>query len=154
MNESDATLEEYLEDWYKVYTLDKAETTRELYRLYIDKHIITSELAKLKIKKMLPMQLQDFYNKKIESKLSGKTVGKLHSFLNLALKDAMKNRLIKYNPCDGVNKPKSKKFTPSIYSEENFNKLLTITKGTFARGCDFISGGLWTSARGNIRPTP
>ena len=139
MNESDATVEDYLNDWYKVYTVDLAETTRELYRLYIDKHIATSDLAKLKIKKLLPIQLQEYYNVKSE-KLSGKSVGKLHSFLNLALKDAMKNRLIKYNPCDGVNKPKSKRFRPNIYSEEMFNRLVTITQGTFDEVCILLAG--------------
>jgi len=140
MNESDATLEEYLKEWYKVYTVDLAETTRELYKLYIDKHVIPSEIGRLKIKKLLPMQLQEFYNAKIESGLSGKTVGKLHSFLNLALKDAMKNRIIKYNPCDGVNKPKSKKFKPTIYNEQDFDKLLSVTKGTFDEVVIMLAG--------------
>jgi len=139
MNESDLTLEEYFKEWYKVYTVDLAETTRELYKIYVDKHIIPSELGKLKIKKILPIQLQEFYNLKSES-LSGKSVAKLHSFINLALKDAMKNRMIKYNPCDGVNKPKSKKFKPPIYSEENFNKLIMITKGTFDEVCILLAG--------------
>jgi integrase len=139
MNESDATLEEYLKDWHKVYTADLAETTRELYKLYMDKHIIPSEIGNLKIKKLLPIQLQEFYNKKAET-LSGKSVAKLHSFLNLALKDAMKNRLIMYNPCDGVNKPKSKKFKPTLYSEENFNKLTNIVVGTFDEVCILLAG--------------
>ena len=140
-NESNATLEEYLNDWYKVYTVDLAETTRELYKLYMDKHIIPDEISKLKIRKLMPIQLQEFYNRKGESrKLSSKSIGKLHSFLNLALKDAIKNRLIKYNPCEGVNKPKSKKYKPSVCSEENFNKLLSVTKGTFDEVCILLAG--------------
>jgi len=139
LNESEATLEGYLEDWFKVYTKELQETTRQLYRLYLDKHIIPDEISSLKIRKLLPIQLQEFYNRKLE-KLSGKSVGKLHSFLNLALKDAMRNRLIKYNPCDGVNKPKSKKFKPAIYNEDNFNKLLEITKGTFDEVCILLAG--------------
>jgi len=139
MSESDATLEEYMEEWYKVYTVDLQETTRQLYRLYMDKHIIPSKLGALKIKKMLPIQLQEFYNEKSKT-LSGKSVGKLHSFLNLVLKTAMKNRLIKYNPIDGVDKPKSKKFKHTIYSQEDFSRLMLLTKGTFDEVCIMLAG--------------
>lgn len=138
-SESNATLEEYMEDWYKVYTAGLQETTRQLYRLYMDKHIIPSELGKLKIKKIMPIQLQGYYNLKA-GKLSGKSVGKLHSFINLILKTAMRNRLIKYNPCDGVDKPKSKKFTATIYNENNFNKLTDLVVGTFDEVVILLAG--------------
>ena len=137
-NESNATLEQYLAEWHKVYTVGLQETTRQLYKMYMDKHIIP-QLGDLKIKKIMPIQLQEFYNLKVET-LSGKSVGKLHSFLNMTLKAAIKNRIIKYNPCDGVDKPKSKKYTPKIYSEENFNQLLSITKGTFDEVCILLAG--------------
>lgn len=137
-HESNDTLEKYLNEWYKVYTVGKAETTRQLYKFYMDKHIIP-ELGPLKIKEIMPIQLQKFYNLKSE-KLSGKTVGKLHSFLNMALKPAIKNRIIKYNPCDGVDKPKSKKFSPVVYNEANFNKLTALTQGTFDEVCILLAG--------------
>jgi len=140
LNETDDTLEEYLESWFKVYTVELEETTRQLYRLYMDKHIIPDEISLLKIRKILPIQLQEFYNRKLETKLSGNTVGKLHSFLNLALSEAMRNRMIKYNPCDGVRKPRSKKFKPELCKEENFNKLLALSQGTFDEVCILLAG--------------
>jgi integrase len=139
LDESDATLKEYLEEWYKIYTVGLAETTRELYRLYMDTHIFTDPISSTKIRVLMPMQLQEFYNKKLETSISN-TVAKYHSFLNLALKDALKNRLIKYNPCEGVNKPKRKKFKPAIYSEGNFDKLITLTIGTFDLVCILLAG--------------
>lgn len=138
MNESNLTLDKYLNEWYSVYTKELQGTTRELYKLYIDKHIVP-EIGSLLIKKMKPIQIQEFYNKKLET-LSGKTVGELHSLLNNSLKTALKNRLIKYNPCDGVNKPKKTKYTPTIYTEEQFDKLLAITKGTFDEICILLAG--------------
>jgi len=137
-NESNATLGEYLNEWYKIYTVDLQETTRQLYKFYMDKHIIP-EIGNLKIKAIMPIQLQEFYNLKAKS-LSGRSVGKLHSFINHTLKDAMKNRIIKYNPCDGVDKPKSKKFKAVLYSEEEFNKLADITSGTFDEVCILLAG--------------
>lgn len=137
-SESNASLEEYLKEWFKIYTVDLQETTRQLYKIYMDKHIIP-HLGDLKIKKIMPMQLQEFYNLKAQT-LSGKSVAKLHNFLNRVLKDAYKNRLIKYNPCDGVDKPKSKKFTPTIYTQEEFNKLMLLVEGTFDEVCILLAG--------------
>lgn len=138
MNESNATLEQFLNEWHEVYTKRLQETTRELYKMYADVHIIP-ELGHLQIKKIRPIQLQDFYNKKLET-LSGKTVGKLHTFLNRVLGDAMRNQLIKYNPCDGVEKPKARKFKPNVCSEDDFQRLLGIAKGTFDEVAILLAG--------------
>lgn len=56
-------------------------------------------------------------NGKVKKGLSKFTIGKLHSFLNRAYEDAIKNRIVKYNPCQGVKKPKKNKHTPTICSE-------------------------------------
>jgi integrase len=137
-NESAATLEQYMTEWFKTYTVSLQETTRQLYKMYMDVHIIPN-IGNLKIKKIKPMQIQEFYNLKLDQ-LSGKTVGKLHSFLNRVFKDAVKNRFIKYNPCDGVDKPKGKKYEHALYTEENFLSLLNVVKGTFDEICILLAG--------------
>lgn len=140
INASNATLEDYLREWLKTYAVTNLEeTTRELYELYVNVHIVPA-IGTLKIKNIKPIELQKFYNEKIESGLSSNSVGKLHVFLNRAFKDAYRNRIIEYNPCDGVEKPKKKRYTPNIYDEENFNKLLDLTKGTFDEICILLAG--------------
>lgn len=138
MNETNATLEQYLNEWHKVYTANLQETTRQLYKMYIEKHVVP-EIGHLQIKKIKPMQLQEFYNKKLDT-ISPKTVAKLHTFLNRALKDALRNQLIKYNPCEGIDKPKGKKYTPTIYDEGQFNELMSIVRGTFDEVCILLAG--------------
>jgi integrase len=150
LNESNATMEQYLKEWLKIYAAENLEeTTGELYEMYVEVHI-NPILGKLKIKEIKPMQIQEFYNEKmkdielkngkVKKGLSKNTIGKLHSFLNRAFDDAMKNRKIKYNPCQGVNKPKKKKYKPTICSEENFYTLLDKTKGTFDEIMILLSG--------------
>lgn len=150
LNESNATMEQYLKEWLKIYAAENLEgTTGELYEMYVEVHI-NPLLGKLKIKEIKPMQIQEFYNEKmkdielkngkVKKGLSKNTIGKLHSFLNRAFDDAMKNRKIKYNPCQGVNKPKKKKYKPAICSEENFYTLLDKTKGTFDEIMILLSG--------------
>ena len=150
LNESNATMEQYLKEWLRVYATESLEeTTGELYEMYVEVHI-NPILGKLKIKEIKPMQIQEFYNEKmkdtelengkVKKGLSKNTIGKLHSFLNRAFDDAMRNRKIKYNPCQGVNKPKKKKYKPAICSEENFYILLDKTKGTFDEIMILLSG--------------
>ena len=150
LNESNATMEQYLKEWLKIYAAENLEeTTGELYEMYVEIHI-NPILGKLKIKEIKPMQIQEFYNEKmkdielengkVKKGLSKNTIGKLHSFLNRAFGDAMNNRKIKYNPCQGVNKPKKKKYKPVICSEENFYTLLDKTKGTFDEIMILLSG--------------
>lgn len=139
LDESNATLEEYLLEWHKTYTQKLAETTQQLYKMYIDKHIAPG-IGTLRVKEIKPMQLQQFYNEKMKSGMSGNTVGKLHTFLNRALGDAIKNRLIRYNPCEGVEKPKSRKNPIGICDEDNFFTLLEKTKGTYDEICILLAG--------------
>lgn len=139
-NETNDTVEQYLNKWIKVYASELEETTRQLYQMYIDVHIVP-EIGPLKIKSLKPMRIQEFYNGKLESKsLSSNTVGKLHTFLNRAFKSAMKDRIIKYNPCDGVNKPKKKKYSPPVLDENGFYNLLAVVKGTFDEVCILLAG--------------
>lgn len=141
LNETNETMEQYLKKWLKIYADENLEeTTRELYEMYVKVHV-NPFFGNFKIKEIRPMQIQEFFNEKmkdvelengkIKKGLSKNTLGKLHSFLNRAFDDAITNRTIKYNPCQGVKKPKKTKYKPAICSEDSFYKLLEITKGTF-----------------------
>jgi len=115
LNETNDTMEQYLKKWLRVYATDLEETTRQLYEMYVKVHI-NPFFGNLKIKEILPMKVQEFYNEKakdvelkngkVKKGLSTNTIGKLHSFLNRIFDDATKNRKIKYNPCQGVKPPK------------------------------------------------
>lgn len=124
----DATLENYLKEWHKTYNEKKAETTKELYEMYINVHIVPA-IGHMKLRDILGFHIQEFYNK-LGKTLSDNTILKIHSLLNRAFKDAVRNKFIRDNPCEAVNLPK--KTTPKyvILKEEEVIKLLTITNGT------------------------
>ena len=140
LNETNDTMAQYLKKWLKTYADENLEeTTRELYEMYAKVHI-NPFFENYRIKDIKPMQIQEFFNEKmkdielengkIKKGLSKNTIGKLHCFLNRAFDDAIKNRIVKYNPCQGVKKPKKKKYKPIICAENNFGFLLEETKGT------------------------
>jgi len=139
LKETNETIEQYLLKWHETYAANLAETTQQLYKLYIEKHI-APEIGDIKMKEIKPIQLQQFYNEKIKSGLSGNSTGKLHTFLNRAFSDAIKNRVIQYNPCDGVEKPRSRKNPIGMCEEDNFFALLEITKGTFDEIAILLAG--------------
>jgi len=138
LEESNATLKDYLKNWHEIYAAKLAQTTQELYKLYTEKHIIP-ELGKIKIKEIRPMHIQEFYNKKSET-LSDNTLGKIHTFLNKVLNDAYKDSLIKTNPCSRVDKPRVKRYKPTLPTEQQFFKLLEIVRGTFDEVCILLAG--------------
>lgn len=150
LNETNDTMAQYLKKWLKVYADENLEeTTRELYEMYVKVHI-NPFFENYNIKDIKPMHIQEFYNEKmkdielkngkVKKGLSKNTVGKLHSFLNRAYEDAIKNRIVKYNPCQGVKKPKKNKHTPTICSEKSFHTLLEETKGTLDEVLILLAG--------------
>lgn len=149
VDSGNTTIESYLNEWIDIYCTELEETTQALYRMYIKVHIIP-ELGYLKLKELLPAHIQRFYNKKLKGgykykgsngkekirpALKGKTVGKLHTLLNRAFKDAIKNKLLYTNPCEAVNTPKKEKYTPKVYSEKEIHALLSVVQGTFDEVC-------------------
>lgn len=140
VNPENITVGEYLDEWLKVYAANLAPTTASLYKMYIEKHI-KPYLGKIKLQKLMPIQIQNFYNEKLKEQ-KGKTVRKYHCLLHRALEDAVRNNLILNNPCKNVTPPKSEKYTPNIYTEEEFAKLLDLVKGTFDEVAILLAGGL------------
>jgi integrase len=62
--------------------------------------------------------------------LSANTVKKIHCLVRGSLEYAKKNQLILMNPADSIELPKTKKYEPRIYNEEQFIKLLEYVEGT------------------------
>lgn len=137
----------YLQEWNKIYNKKKAETTKELYQMYIDKHIIPA-LGRLPIKDILPKHIQEFYNVQSEE-CSDNTILKYHSLLNRAFRNAVANRLIVSNPCDGVVLPRPKKYKPVLCRDSDVAAMLDSVYGTIDEVCILLaaSAGL---CRGEI----
>jgi integrase len=153
---SDTRLGEYLDEWLETHKPNIAETTYELYKMYIRKHI-KPEIGNVKLQDVLPMTLKKFYaikqrpgpdvtlkdgTVKKGKALSGNTVRKLHSLLHTSLQEAKINCLILNSPAENVPTPTYTKFTPKILETENFFKLIDAVKGTYDEVYIILAGGL------------
>lgn len=141
------TVINFLYDYCKVCDSKWEETTKALYKMYIDVHF-EPYFKSMLLKEVKPIVLDKLYNEKLNSTrkyetitkkgikdkyrkpLSVNTVTKLNKFLKSAFNYAVKNDYIKKNPADNVIIDKTVKFKPNVYNEEQFSKLLDIVKGT------------------------
>lgn len=92
------TLGEWYEYWLDTYMKDTVkQSTYASYRSYLNKHFCV--LGKILLKKLEPHTLQEFYNYKFrEEGLSPKTLRNYHMALHKCLQQAVKERLLVYNP--------------------------------------------------------
>jgi len=123
------TLKSLLNTWYDVHKVSVAETTKELYRMYLDVHLIPA-LGSLTLKNINGLRIDQFYSKKLEEGLSPNTVCKFHGVLRQAFKYAIKNGVITINPIESVTPPKRVKTKYRIVKEKEFESLLNHVEGT------------------------
>ena len=106
------------EYWLDTYMKDTVkQSTYASYRSYLNKHFCV--LGKILLKKLEPHTLQEFYNYKFrEEGLSPKTLRNYHMALHKCLQQAVKERLLVYNPCDAVTLPSGEKPEIVVFSND------------------------------------
>ncbi len=100
-------LSDYLNWWLEEFRktarpLRKSSYLR--YRSLLDNHILP-ELGEIQLRKLTPLRIQTFYNKKLKEKQSSSSVHSMHKIIHGGLKQAVKLRYLSYNPADGASLP-------------------------------------------------
>ena len=118
------TLGEWYEYWLDTYMKDTVkQSTYASYRSYLNKHFCV--LGKILLKKLEPHTLQEFYNYKFrEEGLSPKTLRNYHMALHKCLQQAVKERLLVYNPCDAVTLPSGERPEIVVFSNDQQRALV------------------------------
>ena len=118
------TLGEWYEYWLNTYMKDTVkQSTYASYRSYLNKHFCA--LGKILLKKLEPHTLQEFYNYKFrEEGLSPKTLRNYHMALHKCLQQAVKERLLVYNPCDAVTLPSGEKPEVVVFTNDQQRALV------------------------------
>lgn len=137
---SDMLYAEYVSHWLENHKIKIDEVTYQGYLRVVKGQIIPYfNEKKVKLQDIDADVIQKFVNnratkgKKVTEKdksvhyegLSPKTISNIMIIVNLSLKDAVKRKLIRYNPCDCVNLPKSQKYLPKFFSRNELQKLFT-----------------------------
>ena len=94
----------YLNDFIKPTV---RPSTYDLYELILRKHICEDTISKMKLKDIKAFHIQRFLNSK--SSMSKSYLKKMYMLLDIFFVNAVRNDLIRKNPMESVNLPKSEK---------------------------------------------
>lgn len=120
---------EWMEEWLENYLPNIEETTRIGYRTKINCYIKPA-IGDILIKSLRTEHVQKMINDMKDRGLSPKNIRDTFNNINAAMKQAVRTRLIPFNPCEAVILPKLKKYRADVYPTEMIHKLLDIAKGT------------------------
>ena len=123
-------LSDWLDSWMTDYSGDKKYSTMKHYRAACETHI-KPRLGDVPLSKLNAVMVQKFYNSLShpedgEKALSPKTVKNVHGILSKAMSQAVRNGLIKFNPCEGAVLPKVSKKEIRPLSNEQVKGLLEL----------------------------
>jgi len=127
------TVGELLDRWMEVHGKHNlAKTTYDMYESHIRKHI-KPEIGSLQVSKVKPLQLQEFYGKKLEGGradgraggLAARTIGDLHKILCAALGAAVTWEITTKNAANAVSPPKVAETPQPTWTAEVAQAFLT-----------------------------
>jgi integrase len=108
------TLEQYLTQWLTSIAVTVSSSALHAYRNHVEAHIIPA-IGKIRLTELRPPQIEEAVRtwqtkaagrRKKKVQLSARTVGHVFATLRTALKRAVRQRSIAWNPCDGVDPPR------------------------------------------------
>lgn len=104
---SGITVGKWLNLWITDYAGEKKETTIANYKTWID-YRIAPALGKIKLEHLQTNDIQRFYNG-LRGDISAKTIRNIHGILHSALAQAVRSRIIPFNPADACALPRDRK---------------------------------------------
>ena len=127
----------WVQAWYSLYAQPNVrETTARYYKGYIDHHVLP-RLGDIPLNKLTSLDIQQFYKDLLENGriredtkakkpgLSSTTVHGIHVMLKSALKRAVQERLIPFNPAEFCIPPKVTKPELQVIPSERYQSYLT-----------------------------
>ena len=115
---------EYLLYWYENIFTERIENTTKMISAYTLYNLIMPNLNKdIKLKFVTEEFLNDLFNK-IQGLSSAQSARKAQELINIALKDALFEKRINYNPMNGVSFIKRCRNSIVILSKKELKKLL------------------------------
>lgn len=128
---------------------DLSPTTINGYENIINNHVIPY-FGQRKLQDLKTYDIQKYFDDKFNSGLSAKTLTQHYRVIKKALTYALKMKLIEYDICRDVERPKEKKFEQQILTIEQVTQLLELIKGNWYYEVPVVLGVLVGLRRGEI----
>lgn len=146
-NDQQLTLSEYCKYWIETKEKKLAQSTIAGYKKLLKR--INEALGHIRLSKLKPRHLAEFYDLLREEKLTENTISHYHRFLHAVLETAYKvDKLIPENPAKAViDPPTPGRPKPNFYDDEQTLKLLEALNSAPLKYKIFILLALETGAR-------
>jgi integrase len=123
------TFGQWIDEWLETYKkIEVSITSFDRYRSLVENHIKPA-LGAIYLQQLRTEHIQRLYQELIEKGYSSRTIRLLHSVLHSSLEQAVKNKLISFNPSMGVSLPKLPKYKARVLTVEEQQKLMESLKG-------------------------
>jgi len=123
---------DYLAKWVEMHKKNVQPKTHETNIRNLKRHIYPYFNAfSLNLSDVKSEAIQAYCDAKLGEGLNPNTVIRHYAIIRAALTHAYKSKMIRTNPCDWVDKPKSKKYFAEFYTPEEIKHLLGVFKGTY-----------------------
>ena len=122
------TVKDYMEYWLEIHRASLKLSTYVLYRRHLNNHILPG-LGQYQLQSLKVDQLQAFYSKKQQERLSPKTLRLLHTILSTAFKDAVRWKRLSVNVCEHVKLPRVSRRDIKPLDQDQARCLLAVAKG-------------------------
>lgn len=120
------TLNELISDWLRSIKPKVKQTSYARYSSIFSNYI-SDTIGRVQLSELKPIHITRFYTEKAET-LAPSTVRTVHNIINGSLRWAVKMKLIKENPAAGVELPRSKQRTFTIWTPEEVNRFLQVAR--------------------------
>jgi integrase len=126
---SGITVAKYLSDWLDTVKATVRARTYESYELHV-RHHITPEIGNVRLSALRPQHVRALLKRKLDSGLSPQTLVHMRTILNTALRQAIGDRLLSWNPVSSVKRPKVRRRTHSGFTPEQARAFLVAAENT------------------------
>jgi integrase len=117
------TLKEFLDEWLTTVSSSSSKSTYFTYSWTVQKRILPY-IGNANLMELRPDRIQRFYNYLQKEGLSAHAVAVTHKTLRVAMRHAVKLRLIGRNPCSGTTPPKPEQTEMQFYDDHQVKCLL------------------------------
>ena len=123
------TLDAWFDVWLNTHKKKSIKESTLARYDYCYRNYVQKKLGKKKLVDFKPMLLEHLFQSMADDDYSTKTIRDIYNILSAVFKYAVHNRIISFNPCDGVELPKTKKKPIRVLSVEEQSEVLKYAKG-------------------------
>lgn len=127
---TELTVDEYFAHWFEHAAARRVrERTLYEYRRVFERYL-QGPLGQTRMAKLSALEIQSLYSDLLNRGLSGRTVRYAHSVLSAGLKQAIRWRLIQYDPLTGVELPRIQRTEREVLDVDGARRFLVAIKGS------------------------